>query len=147
MGSYKKTASCQVPQIVVIMYTVSAVVRRPRQKPGLAEFSTTSSRAAEESNEYQDVFEERIVFKPVEKKNISWSRGVEEEPVGISVECMNTINFVHNRWISVKEELERGSEEVLYYQENPNPQLANFSPLNLEAWMANKIYQNIISVL
>ena len=67
--------------------------------------------------------------------------------MGISVECMNTINFVHKRWISVKEELERGSEEVLYYQENPNPQLANFSPLNLEAWMANKIYQNIISVL
>merc|ERR1712242_317971 len=129
-SSYKKTA-----------------MRRPSQKPGLAEFSTTSSRAAEESNEYQDVFEERIVFKPVEKKNISWSRGVEEEPVVISVECMNTINFVHKRWISVKEELERGSEEVLYYQENPNPQLANFSPLNLEAWMANKIYQNIISVL
>ena len=29
----------------VVMYTVSAVVRRPRQKPGLAEFSTTLSRA------------------------------------------------------------------------------------------------------
>ena len=71
---------------------------------------------------------------------------MQKESVCMSAECKNTINFVHKRWISVKKELERGSEEVLYYQENPNPQLANFSPLNLEAWMANKIYQNLISV-
>ena len=35
---------------------------------------------------------------------------------------------------------------MLYYQKNHNPQLPNFSPLKLEAWMANNIYQNLMNV-
>ena len=38
-------------------------------------------------------------------------------------------------------------EEVLYYQENSNPQLENFPLLNLGAWIANKIHQNLMFIL
>jgi hypothetical protein len=64
------------------------------------------------------------------------------------------INFICESWNTVSRELENYSQNgsgtskgvpcVLYYvEQEPNPQLKDFEPFDLEAWWGKRVVQNI----
>lgn len=64
------------------------------------------------------------------------------------------IKYIYDSWNTVTRELEnfsqngadssKGGPSVLYYVEHePNPQLKDFEPFDLEAWWGKRVVQNI----
>ena len=106
----------------------------------------------------------RIVFKPMKMKNRLRSASV-EDTAELSPEYKQIVDFVTHGWSSVKLEMEQGNNKqrsakatidswlfaedtsVKYYQEKSNPQLADFSPFDLDAWWGRRLYQNLTTGL
>ncbi|KAG5334070.1 MCRI2 protein, partial [Acromyrmex heyeri] len=69
------------------------------------------------------------------------------------------IKYIYDSWNSVSRELDmchnqphsnssnyRNGASVTYYQERePNPQLKDFEPFNLEAWWGQRVVQSVIT--
>ena len=102
----------------------------------------------------------RIVFQPMKMKNPRLASEREEAGCeALSPEHREMVTWVHRGWSSVKTEMERGEQQICfvgsllmlyyfpedtkvkYYQEKSNPQLADFSPFDLDAWWGRRLYQ------
>merc|ERR1712241_583526 len=88
----------------------------------------------------------KIVFKPMKMKNRLRSASV-EDTAELSPEYKQIVDFVTHGWSSVKLEMEQEDTSVKYYQEKSNPQLADFSPFDLDAWWGRRLYQNLTTGL
>lgn len=51
------------------------------------------------------------------------------------------IKYIYESWVKV--EMDRGTDAVMYYQEDAAHNLKDFQPFDLEAYWGRRIHQNI----
>merc|ERR1712131_9958 len=89
---------------------------------------------------------QRITFRPLKMKNCRQSPS-DEQTQKVSSEYLEIVSFINHGWSDVKQEMEKGNVSVAYYEETSNPQLASFSPFDLDAWWGRRLYQNLTNGL
>lgn len=51
------------------------------------------------------------------------------------------IRYIYDSWVKV--EMDRGSNSVMYYQEEANHHLKDFQPFDLEAYWDRRLHQSV----
>jgi len=133
------------------MYSVarrpSQLVQKSRSRAGLSKnLESPETPRCQIVPEVQE--STKIVFQPMKMKNPRLASEREEAGCeALSPEHRELVTWVHRGWSSVKTEMEREDTKVKYYQEKSNPQLADFSPFDLDAWWGRRLYQNLTNGL